>query len=855
MKALALLLLAVIGLASSFDFEIQNGRIGNPFATKPTHFKTANCQCTCDCQATTKSECNLDLYVVLDSAVCVKNIWDEMKFRVNRMLKDIDDFYPIGTSARITVLTYAKSVNVDIDMINQQADIGMNYAQLTAAIDKLEWMNQGSYLNNAVEALEKQMDHDQWSASGRKRAVLLVTNGKSHTTVSNAEVASTLRRIRNDGEIEIYFNTLVPVKAEADYANCKVCDFNRVLLTDMMDMVIRKEDVEMDDAEKADRYGSVISKTKLTKLFRRDMQNWCSAPVKGACRDCACKCVAPEGPQGPAGLPGIDGPNGCNGCNGAPGAPGKDGRVGVDGPNGVDGYEGRPGSPGQHGFNGPEGPKGLPGNSGAVGVQGAPGNPGGCGVNGGQGLPGAVGVSGAQGDAGLPGRPGQAGLQGEPGYDGLSGPAGPNGQTGPKGPRGLPGVSGQDGVDGARGPAGACGNAGKRGETGAPGKQGHQGMQGPQGAAGRNGADGPVGPQGIAGNPGQVGNDGSIGHLPTEQQIRSRIRAYLKTLLNAQNKITRQTCYNFGSGQFSEVLTQLTNMPHYSYPVVGGASSSFKSASSSSGSAVWGVSTKKSASRSSSSSSGHSSSRSHIVKNTGSISNTDENLGQDFGAEAFVMKDTAPILNEFKLQNPKKYLDIIYFIEASENILAYHWTAITEWMQLVSSTAADLKINADSIAIVIRFKSYNSDQFKNFLNRKVDEMKHKTGFQVIVTYLTDDGQDSYDALEEVSESYAPELRYNAKKILISLTDGLYRTRSQKSAFQKATIMNKAHSAFDTMIAVGYGSNMNEREVSNWSTSYPGVDAPGTSFLLQDITQLEETVGAVADVFEATFQFN
>jgi len=194
----------------------------------------------------------------------------------------------------------------------------------------------------------------------------------------------------------------------------------------------------------------------------------------------------------------------------------------------------------------------------------------------------------------------------------------------------------------------------------------------------------------------------------------------------------------------------------------------------------------------------------------------------------------------------KKSLDVIYFIEASENILAYHWTEITNWMTQLSNQAQNLNQDIESMAIVIRFKSYNSDQFKNFLNRKVQEMEHKTGFTVIIKYLTDDNQDSYDALNYVVQTYAPELRHNSNKILISLTDGLYRTQSVKSASQKAAIMSNAHSAFNTMIAVGYGSNMNQQELKNWAWS-SGHSTFGTYFLLKDISEIESINGQVLKV--------
>ena len=80
------------------------------------------------------------------------------------------------------------------------------------------------------------------------------------------------------------------------------------------------------------------------------------------------------------------------------------------------------------------------------------------------------------------------------------------------------------------------------------------------------------------------------------------------------------------------------------------------------------------------------------------------------------------------------------------------------------------------------------------------------------------------------------------KILISLTDGFYRSRSKKSDELKAEIVEATHSLFNHVIAIGYGSSVSNDELVLWASE-------NNSYLLDSIKNLEETVPAILASFE------
>jgi len=603
----------------------------NPFVTEIDGLES-NCQCSCNCQQWHELSCQLDLYVMMDAAICVKDIWDEMKLRVTNLLKVLDEQYTIGdaNSIRISIGQWAEHYEQIVDISS-----GQNFQEVSHSVSQMKWKNEGSYLNASLSGsgadygsgLVHTLEQDiRLNGNDRNRAVLFITNGKSHRTVENSAIYSDLEQVRQMVDGRLYFNTLVKIM---DY-DCIACDYNRELLTAshrgrslVPGLMVRSEDNIMNDA----KMGSIISKNMLVNYFNQEVDHICQIRAQKEinakvdlenCQECQCKCYMPEGPSGLTGEIGEQGPPGCDGCDGNPGKPGDDGKCGIPGPDGVDGIDGRPGSPGNHGNPGPEGQPGRPGNMGPKGVTGASGASGAAGQPGQKGQPGKRGAPGPAGDAGRAGAPGQPGNRGAQGHPGKAGPKGAPGQPGSIGAPGKPGMRGDIGAAGAAGARGAAGAAGAKGAQGKAGAKGLPGMQGPQGAPGMNGKDGPVGEEGIQGNPGRVGADGKVGRAPSEAEVIAHIQSYLAQLLpvNGDNNVknspyecamrSNMNAYNDILEMFAG-LASLDKSGSYSSGGYSSGSSSYGSGSSSygSGSSSYGGS---SGSYSSGSSSGSASS-------------------------------------------------------------------------------------------------------------------------------------------------------------------------------------------------------------------------------------------------------
>jgi hypothetical protein len=702
------------GLLASAIYLLQatnaaRSSIQNAFVTEVTdangQMQTANCQCDCECVPIVENPCQLDLYIMLDAAICVKDIWEEMKFRVDNLLLKIDDRHVIGNSnsVRISISKYADSTSEIISLGEE-----MSYSQLSSKLSEMTYLNEGSYLNNGIEGISQTIQRSMGSLN-RNRAVLFITNGKSHKNVTNRSVMPALQRLRDLVQGRLYFNTLVDI---AEYLDCDACDFNRVLLNPFgLDrsyensfdsitpgLLVKSDDTLNVDSVKENEYaGAIISKLDLAKYFvpevdficNIDALNRASSAVKEKqdCTQCTCQCEAMAGPQGIDGIEGEQGPEGCQGCDGEPGKPGEDGRCGMDGPDGIPGIPGRPGSPGAHGHPGVEGPKGPNGEDGQPGVDGAHGNSGGAGQpgkKGGLGRPGTPGPDGNPGDIGGAGSPGALGPAGHPGKQGNQGQPGSRGNNGKPG---QPGPKGAPGINGARGQTGSPGPNGNPGQDGSHGQKGFEGRQGRQGPAGENGSDGPAGAIGITGNPGKVGRDGKLGRAPSDHEIRAKIRAYLEQILpaNGDNMVKNSPyeCANFRSSLYMEILARFagssaSSSSSYgsSYSSSSGSSSSSYSSSSGSSSSSRYSSGSDASSSSSSSSSRYSSSSDNEIDNNEISSNgysSSRSSNSNQGADQFSEQEWATHFAEMESLG-EGYYSGQYFVEVNqynEDIVKY----------------------------------------------------------------------------------------------------------------------------------------------------------------------------------------
>jgi len=177
-------------------------------------------------------------------------------------------------------------------------------------------------------------------------------------------------------------------------------------------------------------------------------------------------------------------------------------------------------------------------------------------------------------------------------------------------------------------------------------------------------------------------------------------------------------------------------------------------------------------------------------------------------------------------------------------MLNYNWVTVTEW---VSKMVEDIKYeqgysSLESMVIVIRFESYESQTMSRLVEMRRAQMEKATGVTVVVEQM--DGTDSYDALNDVNTVYYRQLRHEAKKVFISLTDGMYRSRSStKSASEKAEVINETLSLFDAVFALGYGSSVDEEELAFWTSEEANYDS---AFLMESVDQLSELTDALIE---------
>ena len=132
------------------------------------------------------------LYFVLDAASCVKEQWGEMLLRMNLFARRANNQKHMHT--RFSVIRFATKGIVDIPI-----DSGMDYYQFIAKMTNLNWLNEGSFLNTGLDAVESELKRVN---NNHRKVILLITNGKSHP---DAKVdPEQLRRLSSSTGGQIY---------------------------------------------------------------------------------------------------------------------------------------------------------------------------------------------------------------------------------------------------------------------------------------------------------------------------------------------------------------------------------------------------------------------------------------------------------------------------------------------------------------------------------------------------------------------------------------------------------------------------------------------------------------------------
>jgi len=498
------------------------------------------CSCVC-CEdkpaPLVAPKCPNDILVAVDSSACFRDHHRRMmKFLsklVHRIGREEQLEYSGASGTRLGLMQFSSDIifPLDISSFEDYTNPSSNRAltsKVTQSLDDLKFLGEGAFLDKALNAT---VGH--FAANPRpeglcgcspNKVVILMTNGKSHPSVSMDDIELSVAGLRQAGV------KVIPVSVTRECHGVMSDEWNEGLCPDTV-VMNKLAGIGRDDGSS---FLEMKSQDTLPNLLN-ELKD-CGGPeaiVEAPCNNCTCSCELPVGPQGPRGdkgdairgedgEPGRQGPQGAKGERGWPGDIGDQGEVGpkgdqgVQGVPGVDGQKGAQGVPGidgEDGEQGPQGPKGDEGEQGPkgnLGEQGVPGIPGLRGEKGNQGVQGPKGSTGEQGPRGPQGEKG-VGIKGD---RGPQGPDGPEGQRGPKGNNGPKGDNGRQGLCGKPGPAGAQGEQGVPGVDGADGSQGPEGPQGPRGedgAQGRPGRDGLPGSQGPAGKRGLSGERGPRG--------------------------------------------------------------------------------------------------------------------------------------------------------------------------------------------------------------------------------------------------------------------------------------------------------------------------------------------------------
>merc|ERR1719230_333360 len=101
------------------------------------------------------------------------------------------------------------------------------------------------------------------------------------------------------------------------------------------------------------------------------------------------------------------------------------------------------------------------------------------------------------------------------------------------------------------------------------------------------------------------------------------------------------------------------------------------------------------------------------------------------------------------------------------------------------------------------------------LERNIETLKLSLQSENVIKHVT---TDSFELLKYTSEVVHPNLRADAGKILVTITDEAHRENGDKSDVEKANILAEVHSKFEVMIAIGIGPEPSVESLGPWSTS-------------------------------------
>ncbi|CAK8696690.1 unnamed protein product [Clavelina lepadiformis] len=481
-------------------------------------------ECTCRCCEQTPAPltsplCANDVVMAVDSSACFRDYYSRMMRFLRKLVRRIGRTPNIqygGDETRLSLMQFSSDIVFPLELssfehyTNPSTKKGI-LEGINDQLDNLQFLGEGSFLNKALNATVSHIQSqprpqnllDQISPVVPRKVVIIMTNGKSHPSVTMNNIETSIAAMENEGI------TVIPVSVTRECHGFQSDQWNEGLCPDTV-VLGKLAKVGRDESSSFMEMTSQDTIPDILNILECHPQ--ASSLTAAPCNNCTCSCelpVGPRGPEGPRGVkgdfvqgkPGIDGETGSKGEVGEKGDRGPVGEKGSVGEKGIFGDKGEPGNVGEKGDTGDIGPMGKVGQKGEVGDIGPKGAIGKIGPEGPKGDEGEKGEVGEQGKVGNKGEEGEKGTKGDSGNKGSKG-------VGEKGRKGQPGPVGPEGPDGRKGDRGPKGDEGKRGLCGKPGPAGKRGIEGVPGV---DGIDGPAGPQGTQGPRGQVGLHGDKG--------------------------------------------------------------------------------------------------------------------------------------------------------------------------------------------------------------------------------------------------------------------------------------------------------------------------------------------------------
>lgn len=181
-------------------------------------------------------------------------------------------------------------------------------------------------------------------------------------------------------------------------------------------------------------------------------------------------------------------------------------------------------------------------------------------------------------------------------------------------------------------------------------------------------------------------------------------------------------------------------------------------------------------------------------------------------AETTEAETESPVTSSF-IPSAGSNLDLVFIIEASDNMVVAEWNNVVTFCERIVRLAIHQNYDVNNVVIVARFMKTNS-YLQRFVEGKIRELNLKLQAISSSTQLYQHFFESFiEIRKHVMTDVYPYLRQNSKKVLISITDYMYREGDDFNDMDdsiEVTIEIMNH--FDVLIAIGVGPAVDEENL-------------------------------------------